>query len=158
MHATNLCLLPSGNAQDGEFSISVAEYGYILPIYPPLAARAFLNADYELALEVEQGSIAGIKVISGQTAGLGRDFIESMERVIRKWRLKVESGIWPLRVSFRSVRTNSEEGKPTYYIYRVDESPFSSDGPPSKITIEYHHPVPELQGLSGGQVNGGKKN
>jgi hypothetical protein len=142
-----LCLLPTGNLQAEQQLPMTPDDGYVLPKYPALPARAYVNADYELALEIEQGTVMSIKVLSGPTgdAGLGNHFVPAMESAIKRWRFRnVSPGIRYLKVSFRSFKTNSEEGKPTYYIYRVDASPFGSENPPSKITIEYHLPVPEL--------------
>lgn len=145
-----LCLLSSGIAQTTQQKPD----GYLLPKYPPLAARALLNADYELALEIEQGSVKNVKVLSGQSnPDPSLNFIGRIEQAVRKWHFDMEYGAWRLKVSFRSFFSNHEEGKPTYYVFRANDRidrvdvvdvydrDYYATILPSEITIEYHFTV-----------------
>ena len=117
-----------------------------------------VNADYDVELLLKNGAAKrtsvdpiGSNLQSGQFA---EDFGRQIMGAILMWQLGSESSVRHIRISFRVFDTDAEEGKPTYYVYRVDGKVNRLDVPgvdgldfyvptiPKEITVEYHYSKP----------------
>lgn len=153
-----LCLLPLGDAQAQKQPPLITHNWCILPKYDPYAANTMVNADYDVELLLKSGAVKmtsvdpiGSSLQSGQFA---EDFGRQIIGAILRWQFGSESGVRYIRISFRVFDTNSEEGKPTYYVYRVDGKvnrldvtgvdglDFYVPTIPKEITVEYHYSKP----------------
>jgi hypothetical protein len=146
-----LCLLPSGNPKADQHAPFAPQAFISLPRYPVLPARASFNADFDIEMRIDAGTVKDLKVISSRVVAQGQithafdaDFISSIENATHIWRFNpvMKSSVRRMNVSFRSIETSSEEAKPGYYIFRIDGADESLwETPPTKIVIEYHHPL-----------------
>jgi hypothetical protein len=147
-----LCLLPFGNPQADPHPRFAPQASISLPKYPVLPARAFINADFDIEMRIDEGTAKELKVKSSRvitrqgqvTRAFDAAFISSIEDAVRSWRFdpQKEPCVRRMNVSFRSIESTSEEAKPGYYVFRMDGADESLwETPPIQIVIEYHHPL-----------------
>ena len=126
-----------------------------IPKYPPSMARIFVNGDFEIEIQIEEGGVKSIKVISANVItrqkeitesipALEQLFVSNIEKAVTNWHFSkmMKNGIRNVIFSFRSVENYDKEMFPGYYLYRVegvDESMWEEL--PKRIVIEYHHPA-----------------
>ncbi len=144
-----LAVMPQAQSQS-----AIVPY-LVLPTYPALSARAGIEADFTVSLEIEAGQASKVDIAergtwspySGKKLEGCSEFCNEMKQSIASalshWQFRsIQQGSFSLTVAFRHKSLRGEEESQTYTVYKV-----RGDGtlPPSEILIELHFKFPDAR-------------